>query len=142
MVLVLRPLRSQETSGGGRRDLLGAVDAADEAVASPVIKVQLKVDDNGMINIDIIDNGRGFPQENRHMLLEPYVTTRDEGTGLGLPIVAKILEDHGGGIELRDAPGGSGAWVRLYFPLNNAGSASQAEGASREIIGQREKSGN
>jgi two-component system, NtrC family, nitrogen regulation sensor histidine kinase NtrY len=118
------------------------ISGADEAVASPVIKVQLKVDDNGMINIDIIDNGRGFPQENRHMLLEPYVTTRDEGTGLGLPIVAKILEDHGGGIELRDAPGGSGAWVRLYFPLNNAGSASQAEGASREIIGQREKSGN
>jgi two-component system, NtrC family, nitrogen regulation sensor histidine kinase NtrY len=44
------------------------------------------------------------------------MTTRAEGTGLGLPIVAKILEDHGGGIELLDAPGGRGACVRLYFP--------------------------
>ncbi len=44
------------------------------------------------------------------------MTTRAEGTGLGLPIVAKILEDHGGGIELLDAPHGRGAWVRLFFP--------------------------
>jgi two-component system nitrogen regulation sensor histidine kinase NtrY len=66
--------------------------------------------------IDVIDNGKGFPKENRQRLLEPYMTTREEGTGLGLPIVAKILADHGGGLELRDAPEGRGAWVRLYFP--------------------------
>lgn len=68
--------------------------------------------------IDVIDNGKGFPKDNRQRLLEPYMTTRAEGTGLGLPIVAKILADHGGGLELRDAPKGRGAWVRLYFPLN------------------------
>ena len=48
------------------------------------------------------------------------MTTRAEGTGLGLPIVAKILEDHGGGIELLDAPGGKGARVAMYFPLRLA----------------------
>jgi two-component system nitrogen regulation sensor histidine kinase NtrY len=71
------------------------------------------------IVIDVIDNGIGLPKENRSRLLEPYVTTRDKGTGLGLAIVGKILEEHGGGIELRDAaekfPGQRGAWMRLRF---------------------------
>ena len=66
--------------------------------------------------IDVVDNGIGFPRDNRQRLLEPYVTTRAEGTGLGLPIVAKILEDHGGGIDLLDGPDGRGARVALYFP--------------------------
>jgi two-component system nitrogen regulation sensor histidine kinase NtrY len=51
--------------------------------------------------------------------MEPYVTTREKGTGLGLAIVGKILEEHGGGIELRDAtekvPGQRGTWVRVSF---------------------------
>jgi hypothetical protein len=66
------------------------------------------------ITIDVIDNGKGFPKENRQRLLEPYMTTRADGTGQGLPIVAKIIADRGGGIELRDAPSGRGAWVRLF----------------------------
>jgi two-component system nitrogen regulation sensor histidine kinase NtrY len=73
------------------------------------------------IEIDVVDNGIGLPQENRSRLLEPYVTTREKGTGLGLAIVGKILEDHGGGIELRDAsekiPGSRGAWVRLTIAV-------------------------
>jgi two-component system nitrogen regulation sensor histidine kinase NtrY len=75
--------------------------------------------EGGDIVIDVIDNGIGLPKENRSRLLEPYVTTREKGTGLGLAIVGKILEDHGGRIELRDAaektPGSRGAWVRLSF---------------------------
>jgi two-component system nitrogen regulation sensor histidine kinase NtrY len=71
------------------------------------------------IVIDVVDNGIGLPKENRSRLLEPYVTTREKGTGLGLAIVGKILEDHGGRIELRDAsdkiPGARGAWMRLCF---------------------------
>ena len=66
--------------------------------------------------LDIIDNGKGFPKEGRQRLLEPYMTTRAEGTGLGLPIVTKILEEHGGGLDLLDAPDGHGACVRLHFP--------------------------
>jgi len=65
----------------------------------------------------VIDNGIGLPKENRRRLLEPYMTTREKGTGLGLAIVRKILEDHGGSIDLLDAPdvagGGCGAMVRL-----------------------------
>src|SRR5436305_940833 len=67
--------------------------------------------------IDVIDNGTGLPKENRNRLLEPYVTTREKGTGLGLAIVGRILEEHGGRIELDDPPdgGGRGAWARLRF---------------------------
>ena len=71
------------------------------------------------IYLDVIDNGIGLPKENRNRLLEPYVTTREKGTGLGLAIVGRILEEHGGGIELHDAaqrfPGERGAWMRLHF---------------------------
>jgi two-component system nitrogen regulation sensor histidine kinase NtrY len=71
------------------------------------------------IIIDVVDNGVGLPKENRSRLLEPYVTTREKGTGLGLAIVGRILEDHGGRIELADAAsklsGQRGAWMRLRF---------------------------
>ncbi|MGB7244797.1 MAG: ATP-binding protein, partial [Sulfitobacter sp.] len=53
--------------------------------------------------ITIADNGIGLP-EDRARLFEPYVTTRSEGTGLGLPIVKKIIEEHGGSLTLDDAP--------------------------------------
>jgi two-component system, NtrC family, nitrogen regulation sensor histidine kinase NtrY len=79
------------------------------------------------IVIDVIDNGIGLPKENRRRLLEPYVTTREKGTGLGLAIVGRILEEHGGHIELADAaekiPGQRGAWMRLRFAAESAGAS-------------------
>jgi len=93
------------------------VAAVEGANGPGRIDVSVAVAD-GIAAIDVIDNGRGFPTENRQRLLEPYVTTRSEGTGLGLPIVAKIMEDHGGGIELLDAPGGPGAYVRLFMRIS------------------------
>ncbi len=75
--------------------------------------------DGADIVIDVIDNGVGLPKESRNRLLEPYVTTREKGTGLGLAIVGRILEEHGGRIELNDASakiaGQRGAWIRLRF---------------------------
>jgi two-component system nitrogen regulation sensor histidine kinase NtrY len=69
------------------------------------------------VQFEVTDNGLGFPEKNRHRLIEPYVTTRTKGTGLGLAIVARIVEDHGGLIELGDAPGqGPGAVVRFVLP--------------------------
>ena len=65
--------------------------------------------------VDVADNGRGLPKENRERLTEPYVTTRVKGTGLGLAIVKKIMEDHGGDLYLEDGLEG-GARVGLVFP--------------------------
>ena len=89
------------------------------------------------ILIDVVDNGVGLPKENRSRLLEPYVTTREKGTGLGLAIVGRIIEDHGGRIELRDAsekiPGQRGAWVRMRFAA--AGHAETTEPKKQDVNG-------
>jgi two-component system nitrogen regulation sensor histidine kinase NtrY len=81
------------------------------------------VSDADKLIITIDDNGKGLPLEQRNRLLEPYMTTRDKGTGLGLAIVSKIMEDHGGGIELGDNPdakanGGTGARISLIMASN------------------------
>ena len=87
--------------------------------------------DGKEVVIDVIDNGIGLPKENRARLLEPYVTTRDKGTGLGLAIVGRILEEHGGRIELRDAfekiPGARGAWMQLRFTAEPLAAAEPVE---------------
>ena len=84
--------------------------------------------------IDVVDNGIGLPKENRARLLEPYVTTREKGTGLGLAIVGRILEEHGGRIELRDAsdkiPGARGAWMQLRFAAEPLANAAEPDGAA------------
>jgi two-component system, NtrC family, nitrogen regulation sensor histidine kinase NtrY len=58
----------------------------------------------------------GLPAKDRDRLTEPYVTTREKGTGLGLAIVKRILEDHGGELELADARSGQGALAILRLP--------------------------
>jgi two-component system nitrogen regulation sensor histidine kinase NtrY len=116
------------------------VKNATEAIAavppSPDYKGHVTVDarvEGDTIVVDVIDNGIGLPRENRHRLLEPYVTTREKGTGLGLAIVTKIIEEHSGHVELLDAPavatGGRGAMIRITLPkLAGAGeTVAQAE---------------
>ncbi|MDO9563151.1 MAG: PAS domain-containing sensor histidine kinase [Bradyrhizobium sp.] len=99
-----------EELGKGRIEVVAAIEGDD-------------------IVIDVIDNGIGLPKVARARLLEPYVTTRSKGTGLGLAIVGRVLEDHGGKIELHDAadirPGQRGAWMRLRFAIS--GHAPKAE---------------
>ncbi|MDF3605716.1 PAS domain-containing sensor histidine kinase [Paracoccus sp. DMF-8] len=58
------------------------------------------------ITIRITDNGAGLP-EDRSRLFDPYVTLKPGGTGLGLPIVKKIVEEHGGSFSLTDLPEGA-----------------------------------
>ena len=89
-------------------------------VADPQIRVAMRVDERGA-RITISDNGVGLP-EDRARLFEPYVTTRDKGTGLGLPIVRKIIEEHGGTLSLTDADpfddtGHRGACAVITLPL-------------------------
>ncbi|WP_420839926.1 ATP-binding protein [Allorhizobium sonneratiae] len=85
--------------------------------------------------VDVIDNGRGLPVENRHRILEPYMTMREKGTGLGLAIVKKIIEEHGGQLELHDAPAdfddGRGAMIRVILP-KTADAALTAEENGKE----------
>ncbi len=109
--------------------LTNIIKNATEAIAAvPPGEIQrghidvIAARENDDIVIDILDNGIGLPKESRARLLEPYVTTREKGTGLGLAIVGRVLEDHGGRIELNDAsalrPGARGAWVRMRFSIS------------------------
>jgi len=87
---------------------------AENSVAKPCIDLELAVRD-GFLALTVTDNGPGFPAIDRGSLLEPYVTKRDKGTGLGLAIVSKIIQDHGGELELLDAENG-GARVVITLP--------------------------
>jgi len=95
--------------------------------------------DGDDIVIDIVDNGIGLPDVGRSRLLEPYVTTRAKGTGLGLAIVGRVMEDHGGRIELNDAsvihPGARGAWMRLRFAASGLPKDSGAAAPAGETGG-------
>src|SRR5450755_538987 len=123
-----------ETLGKGRIDVIAARDNDD-------------------IVIDVIDNGIGLPKVARARLLEPYVTTREKGTGLGLAIVGRVLEDHGGRIELNDAadirPGARGAWMRLRFAVSGHAAkvevkepAAETKQAAHETAGPAEATNN
>ena len=83
-----------------------AIDSLQEKGAPdgfhPEIRIEMQAGDGESI-IRIMDNGIGLPPD-RARLFEPYVTTREKGTGLGLPIVKKIIEEHGGQLALLDAP--------------------------------------
>jgi two-component system nitrogen regulation sensor histidine kinase NtrY len=89
---------------------------ADKPDTRGLIKLTAS-DEGDHLQIRVIDNGCGLPEQSRQRLLEPYMTTREKGTGLGLAIVRKIIEDHGGKIDLTDAPdlaeGETGAMVTL-----------------------------
>jgi two-component system, NtrC family, nitrogen regulation sensor histidine kinase NtrY len=85
----------------------------------PEIRVTLETSEAEAV-IRIADNGTGLPPD-RARLFEPYVTTREKGTGLGLPIVRKIIEEHGGTLSLLDAPvfegnGHAGALAEIRLP--------------------------
>ena len=110
-----------------------AAEAIEAVPAGELAKGRIEViaaREHDDIVIDVIDNGIGLPKMSRARLLEPYVTTREKGTGLGLAIVGRVLEDHGGRIELNDAadmrPGQRGAWMRLRFAVS--GHAPKSEG--------------
>jgi two-component system nitrogen regulation sensor histidine kinase NtrY len=109
-----------------------AIDGREDRSEAGAIRIQSKRDGN-RVRVDVIDNGKGLPRENRQRLLEPYMTTREKGTGLGLAIVKKIIEDHGGTLELNDAPvgfhGGKGAMITVLLPAAEAKASDMSPGA-------------
>ncbi len=79
------------------------------------ITIDLKRED-GSIRLDFRDNGPGIPEADITRIFDPYFTTRDDGTGLGLAVVKSIILQHGGEIEAENAAGG-GACFRIRLPI-------------------------
>jgi len=110
-----------KNAGEATEGLIEAGRAPDAYV--PRIRVSMVIGEDSA-TITIADNGIGLP-EDRARLFEPYVTTREKGTGLGLPIVKKIIEEHGGTLDLRDAERmegcvHSGAMAEIRLPILRA----------------------
>jgi two-component system, NtrC family, sensor histidine kinase HydH len=68
------------------------------------------------VSVLIEDSGPGVPAESREQIFNPFFTSKKEGVGLGLSIVAKIIDDHRGSIRLESNPG-EGARFRVFLPL-------------------------
>ena len=93
--------------------LQNAQDALIETV-EPEIEVKTEMVHGG-VQLSIRDNGCGFPDEIRARVFEPYVTTKSRGTGLGLPIVKKIVEEHEGIIHVENIKP-RGAQISIILP--------------------------
>jgi nitrogen fixation/metabolism regulation signal transduction histidine kinase len=94
--------------------LHNAHDALKNAAYPQII---LRTENNqNTLKLSVLDNGSGFPEHMVTRAFEPYMTSKDKGTGLGLPIVKKIVEEHGGSIMIEKRDTG-GTCISIIFPL-------------------------
>ncbi len=106
-----------------KRVVVNLIDNAVAAVQNEAIpKIKIKTEyrsQHQVLKISIIDNGVGIPQRDRVRVFEPYFSTKEKGTGLGLPIVKSIIEDHSGVIRaLENSPQGTQMYIEMpIIPL-------------------------
>jgi len=74
-------------------------------------------EDRELLRIDVVDQGCGIPTELIHRVFEPFFTTKAQGTGLGLAVVKRIIEEHHGELSLESTPG-RGTTFSIRLPLN------------------------
>lgn len=96
------------------RVLGNLLDNAAQAAPEAPVTARVHGDPRRLV-FEICDRGPGVPVEERGRIFEPFHTTRTRGTGLGLAVTRRIVEQHGGTIEVLDAPGG-GACMRVTLP--------------------------
>jgi signal transduction histidine kinase len=90
-------------------------NAAQASESGSVITARTKLTD-GHVEAMIVDKGRGIPAERLESIFNPFVTDRDEGVGLGLAIVSKIVDLHEGTVLVESEPG-QGSTFRVRLPL-------------------------
>jgi signal transduction histidine kinase len=79
---------------------------------------------DGAVAVAVADDGPGIPEDIQDKIFEVFFTTREGGTGLGLNIVSRIVEEHGGKLTLQSKPG-EGAVFRIALPVSHARAKSQ-----------------
>ena len=88
------------------------------------ISIEVAAQD-GKLTCEFFDEGPGIPEDTLKKIWDPFFTTKDKGSGLGLPIVKKIIEGHGGSIAIKNGPE-KGAQVTVILPLSPAESGNKA----------------
>lgn len=94
-----------------------AAEAAEDD-ADPTVDIRTEYTADGRIRLSVSNNGKSFSKEMLHNAFDPYKTDKIGGTGLGLPVVKKIIEEHGGKIGIANRPQG-GACVQAEFPATH-----------------------
>jgi signal transduction histidine kinase len=89
---------------------------------TPAIRISTAVSNRG-VEITVADNGPGISADNLAKIREPLFTTKNFGTGLGIPAVEQILEQHGGGLDITSREGG-GATFTIWIPAGQASAAA------------------
>jgi len=92
------------------------VNAIEAIKGRGTIRIKAKKE-GPLVRVEIIDDGEGMDEATLSRIFEPDFSTKDLGTGLGLPISRKIIEDHGGKIEISSRPG-QGTLVKVILPLS------------------------
>ncbi|MBN1102138.1 MAG: HAMP domain-containing protein [Deltaproteobacteria bacterium] len=89
-----------------KRVMINLLDNALDAIEGRgEVRIDLSYDqEEEKVKIEVADNGKGIPPQNRNRLFEPYFSTKKHGTGLGLAIVSTIISDHEGSIRVQDNP--------------------------------------
>jgi nitrogen fixation/metabolism regulation signal transduction histidine kinase len=104
-------------------------NAQDALIETSTPRIVIAVEPAGdKLRFSITDNGTGFPEHLMKRAFEPYVTTKPKGTGLGLVIVKKIVEEHGGEVSIANVPP-RGAQVAIMFPTAGAFVATRKSAA-------------
>jgi two-component system, NtrC family, sensor histidine kinase HydH len=103
--------------------LLNAVQAT---APGGVVTIQTR-DAGGLVEIAVIDRGSGIEPKLRDAIFNPFFTTKREGVGLGLAIVSKIVDEHGGKITVESEPG-AGSVFRVLLPMDRPAAPAQIVG--------------
>lgn len=93
------------------------LNAAQASPPGGVVTVKTRLV-NQTVEIAIIDRGSGIDPKNLESIFNPFFTTKSDGVGLGLAIVSKIVDEHGGQITVESTPG-EGSVFRVYLPLGS-----------------------
>ena len=99
-------------------------NAADSIGHNGTVTLRVRIDEKRLndrqtdvVILEVNDTGKGIPPEAEKRLFDPFFTTKDFGTGLGLPIAARIVEKHGGALQYQNQAG-SGATFGIILPLH------------------------
>ena len=113
-------------------------NSADAMPDGGAVRVSLRAAEEGKgVEIGITDTGQGMTAKVLQKIFSPFFTTKPDGTGLGLALSRKIVEDHGGRLMAESEPG-QGSTFRIILPLEPPSMAADAEfSESRELLRER-----